>query len=43
MKGFLPRALHPGLQILVLLALLVAGACVGYAVIFLWAKVGFGL
>ena len=43
MKGFLPRALHPGLQILMLVLLLVAGACVGYAVIFLWAKVGFGL
>ncbi|MCC3153707.1 CPBP family intramembrane metalloprotease [Hymenobacter sp. BT770] len=43
MKGFLPRALHPGLQVLMLLVLLVAGACVGYAVIFAWAKVGFGL
>ena len=43
MKGFLPRALHPGLQLLVLLAFMVAGACVGYALIFLWARVGFGL
>ncbi|GAC1368197.1 MAG: hypothetical protein NVS3B25_11840 [Hymenobacter sp.] len=43
MKGFLPRALHPGLQILVLLVLMVAGACVGYALIFAWARVGFGL
>ena len=43
MKGFLPRALHPGLQILLLLVMLVAGGCVGYAIIFLWAKVGFGL
>ena len=43
MKGFLPRTLHPGLQILLLLALLVAGACVGYAILFGWAKVGFGL
>ena len=43
MKGFLPRTLHPALQILVLLALMVAGGCVGYAVIFAWARVGFGL
>ena len=43
MKGFLPRALHPGLQILLLLALMVAGACVGYAIVFAWARVGFGL
>ena len=43
MKGFLPRTLHPALQILLLLALMVAGACVGYAVIFAWAKLGFGL
>ena len=43
MKGFLPRTLHPGLQILVLLALMVVGACVGYAIIFAWAQVGFGL
>jgi membrane protease YdiL (CAAX protease family) len=43
MKGFLPRALHPGIQILLLLALMVAGACVGYAVVFAWAQAGFGL
>ena len=43
MKGFLSRTLHPGLQILVLLALISAGFCVGYAVIFAWAKLGFGL
>ncbi len=43
MKGFLPRALHPGLQILLLLALMVAGACVGYAIVFAWARAGFGL
>jgi len=43
MKGFLPRVLHPGLQILLLLALMVAGACVGYAIVFAWARVGFGL
>ena len=43
MKGFLPRTLHPGLQILVLLALLVAGGCVGYAIIFAWAQWGFGM
>ena len=43
MKGFLPRTLHPGLQILLLLALMVAGACVGYAIVFAWARVGFGL
>ncbi|MGY3090701.1 membrane protease YdiL (CAAX protease family) [Hymenobacter sp. UYAg731] len=43
MKGFLPRTLHPGLQILVLLAMLVAGGCVGYAIVFAWAQWGFGL
>ena len=43
MKGFLPRTLHPALQILLLLGLLVAGACVGYAVLFAWARLGFGL
>ena len=43
MKGFLPRALHPGIQILLLLALMVAGACVGYAIVFAWAQAGFGL
>ncbi|GAB3853667.1 hypothetical protein GCM10028822_22680 [Hymenobacter terrigena] len=43
MKGFLPRTLHPGLQILLLLAFMVAGACVGYAIIFAWAQWGFGL
>lgn len=43
MKGFLPRALHPGLQVLLLLAFMVAGACVGYAIIFAWAQWGFGL
>ena len=43
MKGFLPRTLHPGLQIFVLLGLMVAGACVGYAVVFAWARFGFGL
>ncbi|HEX8504000.1 MAG TPA: CPBP family intramembrane glutamic endopeptidase [Hymenobacter sp.] len=43
MKGFLPRTLHPGLQVLMLLVLMVAGACVGYAVIFGWAQAGFGL
>ncbi|WP_046243618.1 CPBP family intramembrane glutamic endopeptidase [Hymenobacter terrenus] len=43
MKGFLPRALHPGLQILMLLVLMVAGACVGYAVAFGWAQAGFGI
>ncbi|WP_201982677.1 CPBP family intramembrane glutamic endopeptidase [Hymenobacter rubidus] len=43
MKGFLPRTLHPGLQILLLLAFMVAGACVGYAVIFAWVLAGFGL
>ncbi|WP_216690994.1 CPBP family intramembrane glutamic endopeptidase [Hymenobacter siberiensis] len=43
MKGFLPRTLHPGLQILVLLAMLVAGGCVGYAIIFAWAQWGFGM
>ena len=43
MKGFLPRTLHPGLQILLLLGLMMAGACVGYAVVFAWARLGFGL
>ena len=43
MKGFLPRALHPGLQLLMLVLLLVAGACVGYAFIFLCARFGFRL
>lgn len=43
MKGFLPRTLHPALQILLLLGLMVAGACVGYALVFLWARAGFGL
>ena len=43
MKGFLPRTLHPGLQILLLLAFLVVGGCVGYALMFAWAQWGFGL
>ena len=43
MKGFLPRTLHPGLQILLLLGFLLLGACVGYALVFAWAQVGFGL
>ncbi len=43
MKGFLPRTLHPGLQILLLVAFLLVGACVGYAVVFAWAQWGFGL
>jgi membrane protease YdiL (CAAX protease family) len=38
MKGFLPRALHPGLQILLLLALMVAGACVGLFIINLLSR-----
>ena len=40
MKGFLPRTLHPGLQILLLLGCMVLGACVGYAIIFAWAQAG---
>ncbi len=43
MKGFPPRALHPGLQVLLLLALMVAGGCVGYAVLFAWARLGFNV
>jgi membrane protease YdiL (CAAX protease family) len=43
MKGFLPRTLHPGLQILLLLAFMVMGACVGYAIVFVWAQAGFGV
>ena len=43
MKGFLPRTLHPGLQILLLLGFMLIGACVGYALVFAWAQWGFGL
>jgi membrane protease YdiL (CAAX protease family) len=43
MKGFLPRTLHPGLQILLLLATAAMGFCIGYAVIFVWAMAGMGL
>ncbi len=43
MKGFVSRTLHPALQILLLLALVVVGACVGYAIIFGWARAGYGL
>ena len=43
MKGFLPRTLHPALQILLLLGFMVLGFCVAYAVIFAWGMGGFGL
>ena len=43
MKGFLPRTLHPALQILLLLVLMMAGACVGLAVFFAVSQVGFGV
>ena len=43
MKGFLPRTLHPGLQLLLLLAAMVLCLCVAYAVIFAWGQLGFGL
>src|SRR6476469_2800176 len=43
MKGFLPRTLHPGLQLLLLVAFMALGFCVAYAVIFAWAMGGFGL
>ena len=43
MKGFLPRTLHPGLQILLLLGFMFLGGCVGYTLVFGWARVGFGL
>ncbi|MEL5994471.1 CPBP family intramembrane glutamic endopeptidase [Hymenobacter segetis] len=43
MKGFLPRTLHPGLQILLLLGTMIMGACVGYAIVFVWAQAGFGV
>jgi len=43
MKGFLPRTLHPGLQVLMLLVLMVAGACVGYSIIFGVAQAAYGL
>ena len=43
MKGFLPRTLHPGLQILLLLVLMAAGACVGQALFFAISQFGFGV
>ena len=43
MKGFLSRTLHPGLQILMLLVLMVAGACVGLVVFSAYAQLGFGI
>ncbi|MDO7845200.1 CPBP family intramembrane metalloprotease [Hymenobacter sp. M29] len=43
MKGFLPRTLHPGLQILLLLGFMALALCVAYAVIFAWGMGGFGL
>ena len=43
MKGFLPRTLHPALQILLLLGLIMAGACVGYAIIFGMASASYDL
>lgn len=43
MKGFLPRTLHPGLQILLLLGFMALSLCVAYAVIFAWGLGGFGL
>ncbi|MBO2010396.1 CPBP family intramembrane glutamic endopeptidase [Hymenobacter negativus] len=43
MKGFLPRTLHPGLQILLLLALMVVGACVGMAIFGVYAQLGPGV
>ena len=43
MKGFLPRTLHPGLQILLLLGCMALCLCLAYAVIFAWGLGGFGL
>ena len=43
MKGFLPRTLHPGLQMLLLVGTIIMGACVGYAIVFAWAQGGFGV
>ena len=43
MKGFLPRTLHPGLQILLLLGFMALCLCVAYAVMFAWGLGGFGL
>jgi membrane protease YdiL (CAAX protease family) len=43
MKGFLPRTLHPGIQILLLLLLIVLGACVGMAAFAAYAMLGPGL
>ena len=43
MKGFLPRTLHPGFQVLMLLVMMAVGLCLGYAIIFGVALTGFGL
>ncbi|SFQ76697.1 CPBP family intramembrane glutamic endopeptidase [Hymenobacter arizonensis] len=43
MKGFLPRTLHPGLQLLMLLVMMMGGFCVSYALFFAVAQFGYGL
>ena len=43
MKGFLPRTLHPGLQILLLLAFMIPASCVGLAVFAGCAQLLFGV
>ena len=43
MNGFLPRHLHPFGQLLLLLALMVGGACVGLFAVYAFATLGLGL
>ena len=43
MKGFLPRTLHPGLQLLLLVGLIVLGACVGLTVFAVCGRAAFGV
>ena len=43
MNGFLPRHLHPFGQLLLLVALMVAGACVGLFAVYAFATLGLGL
>jgi membrane protease YdiL (CAAX protease family) len=42
MKGFLPRTLHPILQLFLLVGLMVAGACVALTLIAVYASARFG-
>ena len=43
MNGFLPRRLHPAAQLLLLVVLMLAGACVGLFLVFAFATLGLGL